>query len=373
MAFDAEDRMIISLIVNILFVSWFIFVLIKGFNREKKKIILEAEAKGWKNVKVKFKGYRSLVTYQDENGDQHSTHCNIYHHNILWEDEVDFLYLDQKTYKAKTKTWKTIIMVCGLCFSVIFAGYLYEELSWKTFRHSFVTNGYAVRVDHKRFAIGIDSIIRGEEAYKMIKALYPNQEPPKENREYAIIKLKIKNLSKAEPQKISLTRIYNDSFDDFFDLAENTLPSTSLNIKEQGKGETIICSFQGEVRKKDPIRNLTLQINQGSSFSFPSLPLSKNPLDSDIYWLAMLWVFGPIIIESNLFDRWILLLKSKKTKPYIVLPLLFLLIPISTNLTSYSMDLTQAFFFHVIMIALFTYTWWNIVLLASTKPEPATT
>lgn len=367
---DEEERMIISSIVYILLVPIVVFTVIKGFNREKKKIITEAEAKGWKNVKVKFNGYNCLVHYQDENGEQHLTHCTVYHHIVIWEDETDFQYLDPKTYQAKTKKWKIISTVYGLCFLFLFVGYLYEQLSWNTFRYSFVKNGYAVRVDKNRFAIGIDSIIRGEEALKMIKVLNPDQEPPKENREYVIVKLKIKNISKNGPEKISLIRIYNDSFDDFIDLAENTLPSTSLNFKELVKGETLFSSFQGEVGIKDPIRNLTLQIYHRSSFSFPSLPLSKNPFESDIYWLVMIWVFGPAIIQSNLFDRWILLLKSKKTKRYIVLPLLFLLIPISTHFTSYSMDLTQAFFFHIIMTALFTITWWNIILLASTKPEP---
>jgi hypothetical protein len=46
------------------------------------------------------------------------------------------------------------------------------------------------------------------------------------------------------------------------------------------------------------------------------------------------------------------------------------LLSIVTILASWDADSTQAFFFYIIMIALFTITWWNVIILASTKPEP---
>ena len=80
-----------------------VIAIVYGFKRAKKQILADAEAKGWKNIKVRQGFWDWLVTYQDENGVQTTTHCKTPNIKVVWENEIDFQYLDFKTYKAKSK------------------------------------------------------------------------------------------------------------------------------------------------------------------------------------------------------------------------------------------------------------------------------
>lgn len=358
------------------FLYFYIPIIIIGsafrFRRSKKLILTEAEAKGWKNTKVKLRLWDWLVTYQDESGVQATIHCKTPNIKVVWENEIDFQYLDFKTYQAKSKKWKIISIASGLCFLFLFMAYQYEQISWNAFRKSFVENGYAVRIKDNRLLVGLESIIRGAEAQKLIDTLELNLEPPQEGIEFAIIKLKIKNISKQGTESLSSLDVSARSDKFFFPLtAIKVLPDYSDPIK-LAVGEVSFNSFLGELPIIDPIKELRLSYHSDGRKEFKYLRLSKIPLGDDIFLLAWLWFFSYAIMESGLFKRWYLLLRSKKTRGYVLFPMFIPLLSIVTILTSYDADSTQAFFFHVIMIALFTITWWNIVLLASTKPEPDT-
>jgi hypothetical protein len=335
-------------------------------------ILREAEAKGWKNIKVKLRLWDYLVTYQDENGEQHTTQCTADNYRILWINEAHYSYLDLKTYQAKSKNWKIISTVCGICFLFLFTAYQYQQISWNLFRKSFVENGYAVRIKDNRFVVGLESILRGEEALKIIDTLDLNLEPPQEDIEHAIIKLKIKNISKQGAESLSLLNVSATSDEFFFPLLPlKGLPEYSDPIKLNG-GEVSFNSFLGELPTIDPIKKLRLSYDQSSEmYIIKGLPLSQNPFDNDIilFVFMILWINPPVLIQNKLFKRWYLLLRSKKTRGYVLFPMFIPLLSIVTIFASYGMELTQAFFFHLIMIALFTITWWNIILLASTKPE----
>ncbi len=343
---------------------------IYGFKRAKKQITAAAEAKGWKNIKVKLSWWGYLVIYQDENGIQNKTHCSVFRKKIIWHDDTDDLYLDQKTYKAKTKTWKIISITCGLIFLFLFVRYEYQQISNTIFRYSFVKNGEAFKIDHQ-FAIGIDSILRGEETLKLANTLYPDLDPPAKSKELAIIKLKIKNISKKTSDKINIIVITINSGGSQSFLV-HLAPVNSIEPISLASGEVVFKSFIGEVARNKPISEISPLIDiigNNNYFSPPSL--RKNPLMTDSFFVTIYWLFAFVFIYNHLRKRWHLLLKSKKTRGYIILPLAIILIIMTTNLTSitYRNDYVGGFFFHLIMIALFTITWWNIILLASTKPE----
>jgi hypothetical protein len=353
---------------------------IYGFKRAKKQITAAAEVKGWKNIKVKLSWWGYLVIYQDENGIQNKTHCSVFRKKIIWHDDTDDLYLDQKTYKAKTKTWKIISITCGLIFLFLFVGYEYQQISNTIFRYSFVKNGKAFRIDHQ-FAIGIDSIIRGEEALKLANTLYSDLDPLEESKELAIIKLKIKNISKKTSDKINIIYISVNSGGSQSFLIQLD-PVNSNEPISLATGEVVFKSFIGRVNRNKPLRDISLAIEvngNNNSFSYPSLGLSYDKFYSII--IMVYWFFAFVMIFILLRKRWRHLLKSKKTRGYIVLPLAIILIVMATRFmsTSYGTDsigietinyFIHQFLFHLSMILLFTITWWNVIILASTKPEP---
>jgi hypothetical protein len=377
---DEEERMptFFYFYFPLLFIAM-VIAIVYGFKRAKKQILADAEAKGWKNIKVRQGFWDWLVTYQDENGAQTTTHCSTPFYKTSWMNDTDDLYLDQKTYKAKTKNWKIISTVCGLCFLILFIGYEYQQISNTIFRYSFVKNGEAVRIDNQ-FAIGIESILRGEETLKLVNTLYPDLDPPQESKELAIIKLKIKNISKKTSDKIRINDIslYSGASYSFLihlDGALNSIEPVSLAAEE-----VVFKSFIGEVNRNKPISKISPLIEISGNYNdFSSYSLRENPLMTNSFFVMIYWLLAFVLIYSALRKRWHLLLKSKKTRGYIILPLTTVLIIIITILTStpYSSYVTHVFirefFFQLFMILLFTITWWNIILLASTKPEPATT
>ena len=77
----------------------------------KKYIIQDAAEMGWKVTKIKFNWWNSIVDYQDENGVPHTTHCRADFSEVKWEEDTDGLFLDQKTYKKKTRFRKIISIV----------------------------------------------------------------------------------------------------------------------------------------------------------------------------------------------------------------------------------------------------------------------
>ena len=355
------------------YIPIFFITSIFRFRRSKKLILTEAEAKGWKNIKVKLRLWDWLVTYQDKNGVQATTHCTADDKRILWTDDAHYSYLDFKTYQAKSKKWKIISISSGLCFLILFTAYQYQQISWNLFRNSYVKNGYAVRIKDNRLLVGLESIIRGEEAQKLIDTLELNLEPPQEDIEHAVIKLKIKNISKQGNESLSSFEVSATSDEFFFPLtAIKVLPEYSNPIR-LNEGEISFTSFLGELPIVDPFKKLELfySKNDGRNES-KSLPLSQNPFDKDVslFFFMILWINPPVIIQYRLLNRWYLLLKSKKTRGYILLPISIVIVSIATILLSQDMEYSTNQFLNLFMPFLFTIAWWNIILLASTKPEP---
>jgi hypothetical protein len=349
-----------------------LLVLVIFYKLGKKIIIQDAAEMGWKVIKIKFNWWNSIVDYQDENGVPHTTHCRADVYEVKWEEDTDGLFLEQKTYKVKTRIRKIISIVCGLCFLYLFVGYQYEQISWNVFRYSFVKNGNTIKTDN-RIAIGLESILRGEEAQKMINTLYPDHEPPQKNKEFVIIKLKFKNISKNSAEEVSFSNLSANRWDSNFELSALTTLPDYRDPLILAKGETTFNSFHGEVAINDPIQILHLSFYL-YEFGYESkeLPLSNNPFRGENFSPLMYWFYALFIVPNALLNRWYLLLKSKKTKGLILLPICIILVSMITILISQKTEYTADWFLNFFMVALFTITWWNIILLASTKPEPDT-
>jgi hypothetical protein len=354
------------------FIPFLISLGIFVYKNGKKAIIQDAAEMGWKVTKIKFNWLDYLVNYQDYNGVSHTTHCSVCSGGVKWEEDTDGLFLDQKTYKTKSRIWKITGIVCGLCFLYLFVGYQYEQISWNVFRYSFVKNGNVIKIDN-RIAIGLESIIRGDEALKLINTIDPDHKPPQEYKEFVVIKLKIKNLSKTGTEEFSFKEISANRWDSNFELSALTTLPDYRDPLILAKGETTFNSFHGEVAISDPIQMLHLSFYL-YEFGYESkeLPLSNNPLRGENFSPLMYWFFSIFYIQNPLLNRWYLLLKSKKTKGLILLPICIILVSVITILISQNTRYT-ADWLNFFMVALFTITWWNIILLASTKPEPATT
>ncbi len=339
----------------------------------KKYIIQDAAEMGWKVTKIKFNWWNSIVDYQDENGVPHTTHCKADFYEVKWEEDTDGLFLDQKTYKKKTRFRKIISIVCGLCFLYLFVGYQYEQISWNVFRYSFVKNGNVIKTDN-RIAIGLESIIRGEEALKLINTLNPDHKPPQEYNEFVVIKLKIKNLSKTGAEELNFSEISVNRYYSNFELTALTTFPDYRDPLVLSEGETKSLAFQGETNMDGPIYTLNLPfylIDHG--YESKELSLSNNPLKGDSSPFLFYWFYALFIVPYVALNRWYLLLKSKKTKGYILLPISIVIVSIATILLSQDMEYSTNQYLNLFMPFLFIIAWWNIILLASTKPEPATT
>jgi hypothetical protein len=260
---------------------------------------------------------------------------------------------------------------------ILFIGYEYQQISNTIFRYSFVKNGEAVRIDNQ-FAIGIESILRGEETLKLVNTLYPDLDPPEESKELAIMKLKIKNISKKTSGKINIIDISVNDFTSQSFLVP-LAPVNSTEPVSLAPGEVVFKSFIGEVARNEPISDISPLIEISGNYNdFSSYSLRKNPLMTHSFFVMIYWLLAFVFIYSPLRKRWHLLLKSKKTRGYIILPLAIILTIMITSLTSKThssyfvgdVEFIRVVFFQLFMITLFTITWWNIILLASTKPEP---
>jgi hypothetical protein len=346
---------------------------IVSYKLGKKTIIKDAAEMGWKVTKIKFNWFDSLINYQDENGVPQTTHCSANSGDVKWEDDTDGLFLDQKTYKSMTRVWKIFAAIFGVCFLYLFVGFLYEQIPHTIFRFAYVKNGYAIKTDN-HIAIGLESILRGEEALKLINTLNPDHKPPQENKEFAIIKLKIKNFSKTSTEEFSFKEISANRYNSDIEFSALTTLADYSDPLVLAKGETSSLTFLGEVAINVPIQMLYLsyyRTDYGSESK--ELPLSNNPFKRYNYnYFSVFYLFLALfMIQNSLLNRWYLLLKSKKTKGYILLPISIVIVLIATILLSQNMEYSTNQYLNSFMPFLFIIAWWNIILLASTKPEPA--
>jgi hypothetical protein len=347
-------------------VIWF-----KRMVNARKMIQEDAEVKGWKVIKIKLGWWDFILTYLDEAGIQNKTHYGSYLNKIVWRGETKGLQLEEVVYKAKSKSWLVTSVIFGICFLVLFVGYGYDQIAWNLYRFSFAENGYAVRMN-RRFAVGVDSIIRGEEALRLIQSAKPTQDPPGEGKEFLILNLKVKNISRKAPTSCNIrVNVITKSKDFFGDSSHDLyldLPAIGNfpkleDTKKLAFGETRTASFALEVTAKAPIQKISISAFNNASYEHPEIPFTRNPFRSSNVVMQSYFLILISLINSIFSNRWHLLLKSKETKKYIFVPLSLLTILFFNTWISPTRDYLLIF----VMLLFFTIAWSNIILLTTTN------
>jgi hypothetical protein len=364
------------LIVMVVFiVLLFLVVPIIWFKRmssAKKQIKEEAESKGWKNIKVKLGWWDFIVTYQDESGTDRKTHCTVWWKKITWMDEVKDGYIFPEASPIKLRWWKIIAIISAICFLVLSLRYEYEQLSWLFYKYSFANNGYAINFG-RQYAVGVDKIIRGEEALKLIKEAKPDQPPPSEGKEYLILILKVKNISR---NHISswwfFVRDINTKSKSFFGDYNNKLdiecppwntikePETLDDIPFNG---TRIISSVFEVPSEARVQKITIYADSDYDFESFTIPFSKSPFQgSNMGLISIFFSFFSIAISFSSKRIYLVGQKGFKKRNIFLPFILYFLLMMSVWFSS-----TDDFFRVILMLILFYISWSMIFLLSTTK------
>lgn len=77
---------------------------------------------------------------------------------------------------------------------LLLSAYSIKQIVWNHWRHQFALHGYAAMVDD-HFLVGVDKIIRGEEARKILVDLNPETKSPDPGYENLLLRMKVKNIS----------------------------------------------------------------------------------------------------------------------------------------------------------------------------------
>lgn len=366
MSFIDSVSFVFFIFLGLCMLIWF-----KRMTNAKTLIKEDAEAKGWKNIKIKLGWWDFIVTYQDEAGNECKTHYSSYFNEVVWQGETKELQLEEATYKAKSKSWLVTSVIFGICFLTLFVGYEYDQIAWNLYRFSFAENGYAARMNH-RFAVGIDSIIRGEEALRLIQSAKPTQDPPGEGKEFLILNLKVKNISRKAPTSCNISvdvitksnSIFGDSSHDLYiDLpAIGNFPKLE-DTRKLALGEIRTASFALEVTAKAPIQKISISAFNNISYEHPEIPFTRNPFRSSNSALMAYFFIIVSLINAKFSNRWCLLLKTKETKKIIFVPLSIITVLFFTTWISSTRDYLLIF----LMLLFFAIAWSNLILLATTK------
>jgi hypothetical protein len=135
------------------------------------------------------------------------------------------------------------------------------------------------------------------------------------------------------------------------------------STKKLALGETRTASFALEVTAKAPIQKISITAFNNTSNENLGIPFTKNPFRSSN---SALWAYFFIfisLINSKFSNRWNLLLRSKKTKKYIFVPLSLLIVLFFTTWISPTRD----YLLIILMLLFFTISWSTIILLTTTN------
>ncbi|MDD4664115.1 MAG: hypothetical protein PHD83_05555 [Caldisericia bacterium] len=220
---------------------------------------------------------------------------------------------EAKTNLAVTEEKKLRRMRIGATISVIISlilliGSIAFQTYWNVFRFRFVKDGCAVVVDNQ-FAVGVEKIIRGEEANQIFLEKNAGYREIEKGNEVVLVKIKMKNITpwNAAPRYMEFnlyTKEVNNDYDWASDLLYGVVkpPEGEYKILDTSKvfkpGETRDGVFYFEVEKEKPL----LRVDVRSYYRWhnhKSIFLSKYLLDktgiivlltaliSLLYWLII--------------------------------------------------------------------------------------
>jgi hypothetical protein len=226
------------------------------------------------------------------------------------------------------KRMVVLAVVSVLVFLVILIGSTVNQLTWNNFRHQFALNGYAVKLD-KKFVVGVEEIIRAEEAIKLLESLSPYNPKAKDGNEIVLIKLKVQNIGKWTANLGNFDKSYGMQFNPEIglyikgaDRYSDRIENLDLDLVDQGKyrnlntwkvfeaGEIRDGLFGFEIPKGKVLQKLSFGYYFSSNGEIPlePTPITKKDLLLIGYWIAYL-----LLILSILSSCWQRQNRSKRS------------------------------------------------------------
>lgn len=225
------------------------------------------------------------------------------------------------------KRMVVLAVVAVLVFLSILVGSTINLVSWNRFRYQFVPNGYAAKLDRK-FVVGVEEIIRGEEANQLLTSLSPYNPKARKGNEIVLIKLKVQNIYKWTANMGGNSFPYGPFhpgialYTKGINRHGDRVKSLDLDLVDQGKYRNLNTwkVFEaGEVRDglfgfEIPKGKVLLKLSFGYYFSSNGeIPLESTPITKKDLVLISYWIAYLLFILSILSSCWQRQNRSKRS------------------------------------------------------------
>jgi len=218
---------------------------------------------------------------------------------------------DKKLHRVRIGA--TISITISLVLLIVLVSF---QIYWNVFRFRFVKDGCAVVVDNQ-LAVGVEKIIRGEEANRIFREKNADYRDIEEGNEVVLVKIKVKNISFWNAARRYMEfELYTNEPNNDYDRASDLLygvvksPDGEYKILDTSKvfrpGETRDGVFYFEVEKDKPLLRVDVHSNYYKWFSHKSIALSKFFLDKTgifIFLIAIIFLLYWLIFYFILKQR----------------------------------------------------------------------
>ena len=215
------------------------------------------------------------------------------------EEANNSLSVSEKRKLRRMRIGATISVIISL---ILLIGSIAFQTYWNVFRFGFVKDGCAVVVDNQ-LAVGLEEIIRGEEANQIFLEKNAGYREIEEGNEVVLVKIKMKNITpwNAAPRYMEFelyTKEVNNDYDRASDLlygfvkpseGEYKILDTSKVFKP---GETRDGVFYFKVEKEKPLLRVDVRSYYSKWPNYKSIAISKYLLDkTGIFILFIALIF----------------------------------------------------------------------------------
>jgi|GEM_PF-6602926 len=218
---------------------------------------------------------------------------------------------DKKLHRVRIGA--TISVAISLVLLIVLVSF---QIYWNVFRFRFVKDGCAVVVDNQ-LAVGVEKIIRGEEANRIFREKNADYRDIEEGNEVVLVKIKVKNMTPWNAARRYMEfELYTKEPGNDYDRASDLLygvvksPDGEYKILDTSKvfrpGETRDGVFYFEVEKDKPLLRVDVHSNYYKWFSHKSIALSKFFLDKTgifIFLIAFIFLLYWLIFYFLLKQR----------------------------------------------------------------------
>jgi len=216
--------------------------------------------------------------------------------------------MNKITEEKKLQLLKNSAIASVIFFLVLFICISIFQISWNIYRYRFAQDGMAVIVDNQ-LVVGVERIIRGDEAYQILKKNSTYDPTPEPGKELILLKIKVKNITwwKAYPRYLEFivnikgSNKYRDHIDVFYNEFSTTGEFKILDTSKTFKpGEVRDGTFGFEINKGQTLSNINIERSSLRNTSLfrgnkdYKIPLSKSPLmkiDYFLIYILMVYLF----------------------------------------------------------------------------------